>query len=385
VVVVVVVMRVCHPAHSSGNAGGLPCRPVDFKYRTYDAPPCCVAPRAYSVILDRRSQSAKLCRMSEPVEIGIISLGVMGQRMLARMTEHARVRAVVAWDPKPLVVNAVKQRHPGLALAASPAALIAAPGLAALYIASPPGSHLAYAHQGFDAGLAVFCEKPLTVDFAEGRKAIARIEAEQRRAAVNFSLASSPGLAAMTAAIHDGSIGAPQRVEIELAFDRWPRNWQAAAGHWLAERAEGGFAREVLSHFVFVLQRALGRATVEESGPDYPADGVSSERALTARLKAGGVPVAVEARVGGNHPDFNRMTLVESVGAIELHDWFGLRRRRGDGDWIAEGTAQSNRQTGQTAQLDQLLAVIEGRAHTLPSFAEALAVQETIETILRGH
>jgi len=68
-----------------------------------------------------------------------------------------------------------------------------------------------------------------------------------------------------------------------------------------------------------------------------------------------------------------------------LHDWFGLRRRRGDGDWIAEGTAQSNRQTGQTAQLDQLLAVIEGRAHTLPSFAEALAVQETIETILRGH
>lgn len=319
------------------------------------------------------------------MQIGIIGLGVMGQRMLARMTEHARVRAAVAWDPNAPAAADTRGRYPGLRIAASPEELIAAPGLAAIYIASPPRSHLAYAHQGFDAGLAVFCEKPLTVDFAEGRKAIARIEAEQRRAAVNFSLASSPGLAAMTAAVRDGSIGAPQRVEIELAFDRWPRSWQAAAGRWLAERAEGGFAREVLSHFVFVLQRALGRATVEASRPDYPADGLSSERALSARLRAGGVPVEVAARVGGSEPDFNRMTLTGSAGAIELHDWFGLRRRSGGGDWIAEGTPQSNRQIGQTAQLEQLLAMIEGRAHTLPGFAEALAVQETIEAILKGH
>jgi len=308
--------------------------------------------------------------------------------MLARMTEHPRVRAIVAWDPNPLVVTEVQQRYPGLRIAATAADVIAAPGLAGLYIASPPANHLAYANQGFDAGLAVFCEKPLTVDFAAGRKAVARIEAERRRAAVNFSLASSPGLSAMQAAVSDGAIGEPQRVEIELAFDQWPRSWQSAAGRWLAERAEGGFSREVLSHFVFVLQRALGRATVEESRPDYPADGVSAERALTARLKAGGVPVTVVAQVSGSYPDFNRMTLVGSAGALELHDWFGLRRRRGhgdgDGDWVAEGTPQSNRQVGQAAQLEQLAAMIDGREHTLPSFAEALAVQETIEAILVG-
>jgi len=322
--------------------------------------------------------------MSERKQIGVISLGVMGQRMLARLVEHPRAQVLVAWDPNPAAVAEVQKRYPGLTIAATPAEVIATPALDCLYIASPPASHLAYAHQGFDAGLAVFCEKPLTVDFAAGRKAIARIEAESRRAAVNFSLGSSPGLAAMTAAIGDGSIGEPKRIEIELAFDRWPRSWQSAAGRWLAERAEGGFSREVLSHFVFVLQRALGQATVEEARPDYPADGVSSERALTARLKAGGVPVAIEAQVGGSHPDFNRMTLVGSAGAIEIHDWFGLRRRRNDGDWIAEGTAQSNRQMGQAAQLDQLVAMMEGSAHTLPGFAEALAVQETIEAILKG-
>ena len=322
--------------------------------------------------------------MSAAKQIGVISLGVMGQRMLARLAEPARARALVAWDPNPAVVAELRQRYPGLRMAATAAEVIGTPALDCVYIASPPASHLAYAHQGFDAGLAVFCEKPLTVDFAAGRAAIARIEAESRRAAVNFSLASSPGLAAMKAAISDGSIGAPERVEIELAFDRWPRTWQAAAGRWLAERAEGGFAREVLSHFVFVLQRVLGTAMVEEARPDYPADGVSAERALTARLQAGAVPVTVEAQVGGSQPDFNRMTLIGSAGAIEIHDWFGLRRRRKDGEWIAVGTPQSNRQIGQSGQLDQVVAMIEGRAHTLPSFAEALAVQATIEAILKG-
>ena len=322
--------------------------------------------------------------MSEIKHIGVISLGVMGQRMLARLAEHPRARALVAWDPSPAAMAEVQQRYPGLRIAATPAEVIGTSALDCLYVASPPASHLGYTHQGFDAGLAVLCEKPLTVDFAAGRVAIARIEAERRRAAVNFSLASSPGLIAMQAAVRDGSIGEPNRIEIELAFDQWPRTWQAAAGRWLAERAEGGFSREVLSHFVFVLQRALGQATVKEARPDYPAAGVGSERALKARLSAGGVPVTIEAQIGGSHPDFNRMTMVGCAGAIEIHDWFGLRRRRNDGDWIADGTAQSNRQIGQAAQIDQLVAMIDGRAHTLPGFAEALAVQKTIEAILKG-
>lgn len=322
--------------------------------------------------------------MNEIKRIGVIGLGIMGQRMLARLAEHASMLAPVAWDPNPAVVAEVRQRFPDLNMAATPAEVVGTPALDCVYIASPPASHLGYAHLGFDAGLAVFCEKPLTVDFAAGRAAIARIEAESRRAAVNFSLANSPGLAAMKAAISDGSIGAPERIEIELAFERWPRPWQAAAGRWLSERAEGGFSREVLSHFIFVLQRVLGSAIVEEARPDYPADGVSSERALTARLQAGALPVSVDARVGGSQPDFNRMTLIGSAGAVEIHEWFGLRRRRGDGAWIAEGTPQSNRQIGQTEQLVQVLAMIEGRAHTLPGFAEALAVQTTIEALLKG-
>ncbi len=325
--------------------------------------------------------------MPEQLNVGLIGLGVMGQRMLARLAQHPRLRATRVWDADPAALARTLAAYPGLQPANNAEALITAPGLHTLYIATPPAPHMALSNRAFDAGLAVFCEKPLTVDFDAARRTIARIDTEGQRAAVNFSLASSPGLAALQAAAQ-GGIGTPQAVQIELAFAAWPRPWQAAAGAWLAERAEGGFTREVLSHFIFVLQRVLGTAQVLQSAPDYPADGRHAERGLSARLQAGGVPVQVQAAVtgavAGAVDDFNRFLLQGSTGAVELRDWFGLQRRQADGPWQTEGDPAALRLRGQADQLDQWVALIEGRAHSLPGFAEALAVQETIETLLAG-
>ena len=57
--------------------------------------------------VDPRRQSAKLGRMGERKQIGVISLGVMGQRMLARLAEHPRIRVLAAWDPNPAAVAEV--------------------------------------------------------------------------------------------------------------------------------------------------------------------------------------------------------------------------------------------------------------------------------------
>ena len=325
--------------------------------------------------------------MSAPLHIGVIGLGVMGQRMLARLAGHARLRPTHVWDADAQAVARTLAAYPQLHQAANAEALIDAPGLQGLYIATPPAPHMSLSNRAFDAGLAVFCEKPLTVDFDAARRTIARIEREGRRAAVNFSLASSPGLAALHAAWEacpQGLLGQPQGVRIELAFAAWPRPWQAAAGAWLSERAEGGFTREVLSHFVFVLQRVLGPAVVRSSTPAYPSDGRSAETALTATLEAGGIPVTIDARIGGEADDFNRMSLRGSEGEIELREWFGVCRRRHGADWDHLGGAAELRARGQVDQLTQWVAMVEGRPHRLPGYAEALAVQETIEALLAG-
>ena len=325
--------------------------------------------------------------MLEPLNVGVVGLGVMGQRMLARLAGHARLRASHVWDADPQAVARTLAAYPQLQSATNAEALIDAPGLHCVYIATPPAPHMALSNRAFDAKLAVFCEKPLTVDFDAARRTIARIGREGQRAAVNFSLASSPGLAALQAVWQErpqGLLGQPQGVRITLAFAAWPRPWQAAAGAWLRERTEGGFTREVLSHFIFVLQRVLGPAVVRSSTTTYPPDGRSAETALSAQLEAGGIPVAIEARIGGEADDFNRMSLRGSAGEIELREWFAVCRRRHGAEWDSLGGAAELRARGQVDQLTQWVAMIEGRAHGLPGFAEALAVQETIEALLAG-
>ncbi len=325
--------------------------------------------------------------MPEQFNVGIIGLGVMGQRMLARLDGHARLRATQVWDDDPQAVARTLTAYPQLTAAANADALISAPGLHSLYIATPPAPHMTLSNRAFDAGLAVFCEKPLTVDFDAARLTIERIAREGQRAAVNFSLASSPGLAALQAAWREqpeGLLGQAQALRIELAFAAWPRPWQAAAGAWLSQRAEGGFTREVLSHFVFVLQRVMGPAAVRSSRPVYPPDGRGAESGLSAEMTAGGIPVSVAAGVGGDADDFNRMTLRGSLGEIELRDWFGVCRRRHGEVWDKLGDAAELRTRGQVDQLTQWVALIEGRPHGLPDFAEALAVQQTIEALLAG-
>ncbi|MFX1679341.1 Gfo/Idh/MocA family oxidoreductase [Mitsuaria sp. CC2] len=321
------------------------------------------------------------------MSIGVVGLGVMGQRMLARLAGHARLRVTRVWDENPAVLAQALAHYPLLRAATSAEALIQEPGLHGLYIATPPGPHIALTEEAFDAGLAVLCEKPLTTDFAAAHACIERIERERQRAAVNYSLASSTGLAQLQLAFGAGSrrpLGALHGVSIDLRFSAWPRPWQAGAGAWLSQRAEGGFSREVLSHFIFVLQRVLGPARVVRSTVDYPADGVGSEQAVEAELVAGGVPVAISARLEGDRADDNRMLWRASEGEIELRDWFGVTQQRQGERVQSMGDAETLRMNGMTDQLSHWSAMLDGHSHSLPGFAEALAVQKTIEAVLAG-
>ncbi|MCV2354707.1 Gfo/Idh/MocA family oxidoreductase [Paucibacter sp. B2R-40] len=323
------------------------------------------------------------------LNIGVIGLGVMGQRMLARLAAHARLNPVLVWDANPAAIAQTLQQYPALQAATSAAQLIAAPGLHSLYIATPPAPHMALSELAFDAGLAVFCEKPLTVDFEAARRCIDRIEARGHRAAVNFALASSPGLALLQQHFGSGrasELGSLQTVELALAFAAWPRPWQAGAGAWLSERIEGGFSREVLSHFIFALQRVLGPATLVRSQVDYPSDGHRAETGLQAELQAGSVKIHIQGLVGGAQADHNAMRWCADAGEISMSEWFSrIEQRRADGQLLAGPTndASELRQAGQLDQLDQWVALIEGRPHGLPGYTEALAVQQTIEAMLQ--
>ncbi len=327
--------------------------------------------------------------MPDRLNVGVIGLGVMGQRMLDRIKDHPRLCATMVWDANPDTLGLTRARHPEVQAAHSAEQLIHASGLRSVYIATPPAAHMALSLEALDAGLAVFCEKPLTVDFDAGRRVIRKIEEGQHRAAVNYSLAASAGLALLQQTFGPDSakpLGKLSDVRIALEFAAWPRPWQAAAGEWLSLRTEGGFAREVLSHFIFVLQRVLGPATVWDSAITFPIHGMGAETAMKSTLSAAEVPVQVTAKVDRALPvaERNEMVWRAEQGAIVLRDWYGLLRLRRGNEVETLGEPDVLRAAGQSRQMDQWVALIEGKRHELPSFAEALAVQETIEDLLRA-
>ena len=59
---------------------------------------------------------------------------------------------------------------------------------------------------------------------------------------------------------------------------------------WLDKRAEGGFTREVGSHFLFLSRRFFGPLTLTKATCSYPAP-QRSERSITVELTAGDIPV----------------------------------------------------------------------------------------------
>ena len=316
------------------------------------------------------------------IALGIIGAGIMGGRMLRAAIEHAAdsVRIAGIWDPSPDALARIAAELPAIAQFPSPAALIAASD--AVYIASPPASHLALTGMALAAGRAAFCEKPLASDVAA---AAAFVAAHQgARAAVNFPMASSFAVERIRAWLACGAIGTPVSLDIDVAFATWPRGWQMAAASWLDGRAEGGFTREVVSHFLFLSHRLFGPLAVLQASASFDAP-TQSERRIAARLTAGTMPITLTGAIGTTpKDDHNTWTLTGSTGAIRLRDW-AYAERLIDGQWQPDADAMPQDQTRPLVlkrQLAGLAALTRGQPHPLATLAEAFAVQRAVETIL---
>lgn len=313
--------------------------------------------------------------------VGFVGLGTMGQRMLANMSAHGGFRLAAAWDPDPAACQVTRSRHPALRIAENADDVIGDARTQVVYIAAPPAAHAGYALAALEHSKPVFCEKPLGVDLKSSQELVARAEHSGVINAVNFSFAGKAASEHIGEALRDGVGGEVVGVDVRLHFSRWPREWQTSAT-WLAERAQGGFVREVLSHYLYLTERLLGHATLRHACVRYPADGASAETQVLAELDCAGTPISVAGGTGGMGPDRVEYTVWGSKTSYRLYDWNRLQSSTGD-TWVAELThIKDPRQEGYMRMLDNLCALLEGEPHTMPSFRDGLRVQTLIEQIL---
>ncbi|MEO0363006.1 MAG: Gfo/Idh/MocA family oxidoreductase [Pseudomonadota bacterium] len=317
--------------------------------------------------------------MGDERRVGVIGLGIMGRRMIEHMARHERFAPARLFDPSEASREAAAALGAGAVVGSAEEAM---EEVDLVYLACPPAPRRAYALMAAEAGRAIFLEKPLGVDVEESRDLVRRLAGA--RVAVNFTQAAGDALRTIRDDFESGGAGAPAGADIVVTYPAWPRAWQADAD-WLRFREEGGFTREVVSHFLFFTARVLGPLRLVWSRPGFPADPALCETHMAAELRTEqGAPVSVFASVGGAQPDRQEMTIKGAARSWRVSEFFQLSRSDG-GPFAPVGAAPADpRAPALRAQLDELDKMIAGEPHLLASPEEGLAAQELVEAMLAG-
>ena len=239
-------------------------------------------------------------------KFAIIGLGIMGRRMLENVLRHPDFEVCGLWDPSTDAVAKTRLISPSTPIAQSAKAAMHEAHV--VYLACPPGPRKTYALEAAANGQGVFMEKPLGTDNAQSRDLLTQLAKARLPSVVNFTQAASRGFEELSRSIHAGDAGELLGIDIVVNYPAWPRAWQKDAD-WLRFRHEGGYTREVISHFLFLAGRFLGPLTLQHALPRYPQDPALCELDMLARLTtAAGLPVTVMATTGGMQPDRQEVT-----------------------------------------------------------------------------
>jgi 1,5-anhydro-D-fructose reductase (1,5-anhydro-D-mannitol-forming) len=159
------------------------------------------------------------------------------------------------------------------------AALIADPEVDAIYVATPPSSHHAYALMAIAAGKPVYLEKPMAMDHA----ACVEIVEAGRSAGVPVFVAyyrrMLPRFRRIAGLLAEGVIGTPRLVNVVLHHPLEARYRDAANLPWTVQPSisGGGIFVDIGCHTLDILDFLLGpivdaRGMVSHQAQAYPAE-----------------------------------------------------------------------------------------------------------------
>ena len=211
--------------------------------------------------------------MTKP-RIGFLGVGWIGRNRMEVMLATGAVEAAAISDPNAGMAQAAASlsRAP---VAESLDAMLAM-NLDGIVIATPSALHAEQSIRALDAGVAVFCQKPLGRDAAEVARVVAAARNADRLLAVDLSYRFTHGMVAIRDAIRGHALG--RVFAVDLVF----HNGYGPDKPWFYDRAQsgGGCVIDLGVHLVDLALWAL----------DFPPiTGTSS------RLFAAGAPLAANA------------------------------------------------------------------------------------------
>lgn len=139
--------------------------------------------------------------------LGLAGVGRIGAFHAETLHGLAEVGELVVADADPARARAVAERlGAGTRWVADVDDLFTA-GLDGIAVAAPTGAHARLIRRGVEAGLPVFCEKPVAASGAETAEVADLVEKTGGRVQIGFQRRFDTGYRAARAAVADGSIG----------------------------------------------------------------------------------------------------------------------------------------------------------------------------------
>jgi myo-inositol 2-dehydrogenase/D-chiro-inositol 1-dehydrogenase len=151
--------------------------------------------------------------MTSSVRIGVAGVGRIGSMhasILARQIPRARVVAVA--DAMPDVAAEVAAELQ--VEAASIERLLSSPDIDAIAICTSSNTHVDLVVRAAEAGKAIFCEKPISLDVSEVDRALAAVAAAGVPFMVGFNRRFDPGHRSVRQAVLSGAVGDVQLTRI---------------------------------------------------------------------------------------------------------------------------------------------------------------------------
>lgn len=170
--------------------------------------------------------------MPAPIKAAIVGLGRWGQLLVSSVDDSEIIqfiRAVTRTPPKAEAFCAER----GMALSSDIDDALNDDTIDALIIATPHTRHYGQLLAAAAAGKHVYCEKPWTLDAAEGHAALAALSEAGLKVAIGHNRRFAPNSMAMKDVLESGRLGAP--IHIDGHFNS---NLAPAAGLWRDSRDE---------------------------------------------------------------------------------------------------------------------------------------------------
>jgi UDP-N-acetyl-2-amino-2-deoxyglucuronate dehydrogenase len=315
----------------------------------------------------------------EPLRLGIIGVGIIGQGHAKRLTAEAAPAVLVAVaDQDPEAARTIAAEH-GVEAAADVPALLAREDVDAVVIAVPSGLHAEVTIQALEAGKHVFLEKPIEITVA----AADRIRAAEQRSGKILTIASQRRFAAenqfLKQIIEERRLGRITSATVEVPLWRSQEYYDSGAWRGTWELDGGGALMNQGVHLVDLTLWLLGE--IEELFAftgllAHERIEVEDTVTVTARLSSG-AQLTFQATTAAYGDLPIRMSVMGDAGSIVTESERVVHMHSRDGLELPEFAPRDILLEG----LRDFVAAVQQGTAPLVSSAEARAAVAFIEAV----